>query len=113
QAEDPLLGAEHTALVFLQLRRHVALGADERLASHVLRWHLARVRIAHLDRVTEDPVEADAETADSRALALALLERRDPLPRVSSRLLQLAKLGIPTISHQPPFPHPPRCPLPH
>ncbi len=88
EAEDTLLRAEDAALVFLELGGHVALRAHERLPPQVLGRHPGGVRIAHLDGVPEDPVEADTEAPDARSLPLALLEGRDPLAGLSRRLLE-------------------------
>jgi hypothetical protein len=97
EAENPLLGSEHAALVLLQLRGHVALGAHEGLPAQIVRRHLGGMRIAHLDGVPEDPVEPHAQAPDPGPLPLALLERRDPLAGLARRLLELPQLGVPAL----------------
>ena len=102
----PLVGAEHLGLVLLQLRRHVPLGAGQRLAAHVLGGHPRGLRVGHLDAVAEDAIEADAQAGDPGARALALLEAGDPLPRLArvpddrarARRCQLSRMRPPSWS---------------
>src|SRR5207247_8241707 len=96
----PLLGPEHTALVLLELDGDVALGADQSLAPDVLAGHLRRMRIAHLDAIPEDAVEAHAERGDARALPLATFERGDPLAGLARSASDQAELGAPALPDQ-------------
>ena len=100
EARDALLRPEHAALVLLQLRRDIALGADERLPSDIVGGHLLGMRIADLDRVPEHAVEADAEASDPRPLALAPLEGGDPVPRLARRALEVAQLRVPFLANE-------------
>ena len=82
-------------LVLLQLGRHVALGADQRLAPHVVGGSARGLRVGDLDPVAEHAVEAHAE-ARSPSAPLALLEAGDPAraPRRASRT-ELAERRVP------------------
>ena len=82
EATPALLGAEHLGLVVLQLRRHVALRARQRLTSDVILRHACGLRVTHLDAVAEHAVEAHPQAREGRARALALLEAGDPAPRL-------------------------------
>src|SRR5438552_2983232 len=74
---DALLGAEDLGLVLLQVGRHIALRARERLPPLVVRRNAVAVGVRDFDVVAEDLVEADLERPDAGALALARLQRRD------------------------------------
>ena len=76
------LGAQDLRLLLAELRRHVALRADQRLAPHVLVGHGARLALRDLDPVAEHAVVAHPERPDPRPLALAPLEPRDPGARL-------------------------------
>src|ERR1043166_4510707 len=91
---DPLLGAEHLGLVFLELGRHVALGARERLAALVVARHALTMRVGDFDVITEDLVESDLERADAGALPLARLQAGDVLLAAVARVLQLVQLAV-------------------
>ena len=100
EARDALLRPEHAALVLLQLRRDIALGADQRLAPDIVGGHLLGMRVADLDRIPEHAVEADAEASDPRPLALAPLEGGDPVPRLARRALEVAQLRVPSLADE-------------
>ena len=67
--------AEDFFLVFLQLRRDVALGILERLLALVIGGNLAGVGVGDLDVVAEDLIEADLQTGDAGAANFVGLER--------------------------------------
>ena len=59
--DDPLVGAEHLLLVFLQRRRDEALAAGNRLLADVVGRHGVQVRLRDFDVVAEHAVEADLQ----------------------------------------------------
>src|SRR5262249_58340273 len=64
EAPAALLGAEDLGLVLLQLRRDVALGARERLASDVFGGNAGSLGVADLEAIAEDAVELDPEVRE-------------------------------------------------
>ena len=80
QGEDPLVGAQDAVLVLLELRGDEALAARDRLLADVVGGDVAEVRLADLDVVAEDPVEAHLERRDAGAR-----RARAPRSRRSSR----------------------------
>src|SRR5712692_9223333 len=87
------LRAQDPALVLLELGGDVALRPHQGLPPDIVLRHLGRVRVRDLDAVAEDPVEAHAQRGDLGALALARLQRGDPLPRLLGAALDLLELG--------------------
>src|SRR5262249_62100545 len=75
----PLVRTEGLGFVFLELRRHVALGPCQRLAPLVFGRDAPGLCVGHLDPVAEDAIEPDAEARNPPARPLALLETGDPL----------------------------------
>ena len=89
EAVHPPLGAQDLRLLLAELRRHVALGPDQRLAPHVVLGHGPHLALRDLDPVAEHAVVPDPERRDPRALALPPLEPRDPgarLPHLAPQL---------------------------
>src|SRR5213075_746430 len=93
---DALLGAEHLRFVFLEVRRHVPLGAGESLPPLVIGRDALAVCVRDLDVVTEHLVEADLERSDTGAFPLARLQGGDVLLPAVAGLLQLVELAIET-----------------
>ena len=93
ETRHALLRAQDPALVLLELGGDVTLRPHEGLPPDVLLRNLGRVRVRDLDAVAEDPVEADTQRGDLGALALARLQRGDPLSRLLGAALDLLELG--------------------
>ena len=107
-AGHALLRAQRAALVLLELGGDVALRAHQGLPAHVVGGNLGRVRVAHLDGVAEDAVEAHAQRGDAGARALAALQRGDPRLRVPGGAAQLGEVGAPGLPDEPALPELPR-----
>ena len=97
---DQLVGAQHAVLVLLELGGDEALAARDRLLAHVVGRHQRQVRLADLDVVAEDAVEADLERGDAGAGALALLDGRDRLAPAAARAPQLVELRVDAVLHE-------------
>ena len=91
--EDPLVGAEHLLLVFLQRRRDEALAAGDRLLAVVVGRHGVQVRLRDFDVVAEHAVVADLQRGDAGARALALFHLGDDLLARAADRPQLVELG--------------------
>ena len=83
-----LVGRQHLLLVFLQLRRDVALGVLDRLLADVVGGDLLAVGVGDLDVVAEHLVEADLQARDARPLGLLGLVAGDPLLAAVGQLAQ-------------------------
>jgi len=57
--QRPFPGAQDLALEFLEVRGDVPFGSLERLAANIIFRRFGRLRLADLDVITVDPVEAD------------------------------------------------------
>ena len=93
-----LIGTQNLGLVVLQLGRHVALGAGEGLAAHVLGRGPRGLGVGDLDAVAEDPVVAHAQTGQPRARALALLQAGDPAPGLGGVAHQRLQRLVPALA---------------
>ena len=93
QLQDALLCVEDQRLVFLQLRRDVALGVDQRLFADVVGRDERRVRLRDLDVVAENLVVADLQRFDARALPFDRLQVGDPGPGVARRQVDAVEFG--------------------
>ena len=98
--EDPLVGAEHLLLVFLQRGRREALAAGNRLFALIVGRHRMQVRLRNLDVVAEHAVEADLERVDPGARALALFHLGDHLPSRAADRLQLVELRVHAVARK-------------
>ncbi|OQB00694.1 MAG: hypothetical protein BWY25_01691 [Chloroflexi bacterium ADurb.Bin222] len=85
QLVDALLGIEHQAFVFFELRRDVALRVDQRLFADVIRRHGPGIGVRDLDVVAKDLIVAHLQGLDARARAFLALQGSDPLTGVPAR----------------------------
>ena len=104
QRGDLLLRVQHHALALAQLLGDVALAVRQRLPALIVVGHAAQVGLRDLDVVAEDLVVADAQRLDAGALALALLQRRDPPLRLARRGGQRVQFGAVATAQQAPVP---------
>ena len=75
---------EHALFVLLERRRHVALGARQRLPALVVGRDRVAVRVRDFDVVAEDAIVSDLERRDAGSRALGRLDLGDPvLPAVA------------------------------
>ena len=79
QGVGALGGREDLVFAALQFRRVEPLGVLQRLPPGVVVGDAVQVRVRHLDVVAVDLVVPDFEGVDAGPLALALLQRGDPL----------------------------------
>ena len=93
QFQDALLGIEHQRLVFLQIRRDVTLGVDQRLLADVVGRDERRVGGRDLDVVAEDLVVAHLERPDAGARPFHRLQIGDPTLGVTRRQVDAVELG--------------------
>ena len=98
RCQDPLVRLQHLLLVLLELRGDEALAAGDRLLADVVGGHERQVRLADLDVVAEDAVEADLERRDAGARALALLDGGDRRAPAAADLAQLVELGVDAVA---------------
>ena len=96
-----LVGAERLRLVLFELRGHVALGAGERLTSHVFGGHTRGVGVGDLDAVAEDAIEADSKARDAGPCPLPLLETGDPRPCLPGIADDPGEPLVPALADQP------------
>ena len=92
--QGALAGAQHDALLLLEPRGDVALGADQRLLAQVVGWHRLPVGVGDLEVVAEDPVVTDLERADAGALPLLPLQPGDEVAGLGGGAVQPVQLGV-------------------
>ena len=93
ERQGAVAGGQGLVLERLQLRRDVTLGVLQRLPAAVVVRHFARVRVRHFEVVAVHLVVGDAQVGNSRALALADLQRHQKVPGVGLQLAQLIEVG--------------------
>ena len=103
--EDPLVGAEHFLLVFLQRRRDEPLSTGDRLLAVVVGRHRMQVRLRNLDVVAEHAVVADLQRVDAGASALAFFELGDHLLARSADAPQFVDFGVEAVADVAAIPH--------
>ena len=91
---NAVFGTENFRLIFLQLGRHVALGARERLAALVVGRNALAIGMRDFDVIAKDLVEADLERSDAGALPLARLEPGDVLLAAVAYRLQVVEARV-------------------
>ena len=103
QLRGAFLRRENLRLVFLELRRHVALGVFEGLLADVVRRHPARVRVTHLDVIPENPVVADFKSVNPSSFYFVLLVPGYPFPAVAADGAQPVELLVVPLADKSPF----------
>ena len=103
--QNALVGTQDLLFVLLQLGGDEALPAGDGLLAHVVRGHHGEVRLADLDVIAEDPIEADLEGGDTRTGALALLDGRDGGAAAPADLAQLVELRVDSVADHPALAH--------
>ena len=86
----PLLRTQDLRLVVLELRRHVPLGAGQRLAPLVVGRDPLLVGVGDLEVVAEDLVVSHLERRNAGAIPLPLLQAGDVLPAAVAEIAQLS-----------------------
>src|SRR5205823_9705983 len=76
------------------LRGGEALGIDQSLLALVVGGGEMQIGFGDLDVKTKNRVELDLERGDSGALALALFDLGDVLPRVAAEIAKLIEVGV-------------------
>ena len=74
-----LVCAQNLRFHFLQFRRDKSFAVNGRLFPRVIRGHRAQIRIADLDKVSEDGIEPDFQRLDSGPFDFSLLQSRNPI----------------------------------
>src|SRR5437016_6353271 len=105
ERQGAVAGGQGFVLERLQLRRDVTLGVLQRLPAAVVVRHFTRVRVRHFDVVAVHLVVGDAQVGNSRALALASLQRHQKVPGVGLQLPQLVEVGAMAVGDHAPVDH--------
>jgi hypothetical protein len=87
--------------LFLQLferRGHVALGVGQRLPPDPVRGDFLPVRVADLERVAEDPVEAHLERGNSGAALFLGFDREQRSLRIAAQRAKLVELRVGSVA---------------
>ena len=103
KGEYPVLGAENLFFQFLQLRRDVSFGIDERLLAYPRFGNALLVGVPYLDVVTEHVVEAYLEARNAGFVYLALLYFEQYVLAGMGYAAQFVELGIHPVGYDAAF----------
>ena len=98
-----VFGAENLFFQFLQLRRDVSFGIDERLLAYPRFGNALLVGVPYLDVVTEHVVEAYLEARNAGFVYLALLYFEQYVLAGMGYAAQFVELGIHSVSYDAAF----------
>ena len=97
-----LLGSQDFRLKLLQFLCDIPLCIGKSLLADIMRRHLVRTAVAHLDIVAENLVVADFQEADAGLFLLLLLHLLQKLPAVTGNQPVLVQFLVVTVTDNPP-----------
>src|SRR5690606_22605426 len=93
-AQAAVLRGQHLVFPRLELRRDVALGVLQCLATSILGWHLVDLPARDFDKEPVHAVEFNAQSGYARAFTFASLKLQQTLAAVTGQPAQLVQLFV-------------------